>query len=115
LNSSHYSPEKTNGMNFAVPIDVVCRIVGLLREGKDPAPPVLQFDLGTTLNEGELVIAQVDDALADKLKVGDRITAVRKPGEAHPYVIGSEGVGRYLKVMSECAKAQIARLRTPNS
>lgn len=78
LNSSHYSPEKTNGMNFAVPIDVVCRIVGLLREGKDPAPPVLQFDLGTTLNEGELVIAQVDDALADKLKVGDRITAVNK-------------------------------------
>ena len=51
----------------------------------------------------------------DNASIRARIMAVRKPGEAHPYVIGGEGVGRYLTVMSECAKAQIARLKTPNS
>ena len=51
----------------------------------------------------------------DNASIRARIMAVRKPGEAHPYVIGGQGVGRYLTVMSECAKAQIARLKTPNS
>jgi len=36
--------------------------------------------------------------------------AKRKPGEAHPYVIGSDGVERYLTVADECAKAGLARL-----
>ena len=30
--------------------------------------------------------------------------AVRKPGDAHPYVTGTEGVMRYLTVAEECAK-----------
>ena len=51
----------------------------------------------------------------DNASIRARIMAVRKPGETHPYVIGTEGVTRYLTVMSECAKAQIARLKTPNS
>lgn len=34
----------------------------------------------------------------------------RKPGTPHPYVVGPEGITRYLTVASECAKAGLARL-----
>ena len=36
--------------------------------------------------------------------------AKRKPGDPHPYVIGKDGVQRYLTVANECAKAGLARL-----
>jgi metallo-beta-lactamase class B len=36
--------------------------------------------------------------------------AARKPGDPHPYVIGQEGVKRYLTVVDECAKAGLLRL-----
>ncbi len=51
----------------------------------------------------------------DSASIRARIMAVRKTGEAHPYDIGTDGVVRYFTVMSECAKAQIARLKAPNS
>jgi metallo-beta-lactamase class B len=34
----------------------------------------------------------------------------RKPGDPHPYVIGNDGVMRYLTVADECAKAGLRRL-----
>ena len=36
--------------------------------------------------------------------------ATRKPGDPHPYVIGTESVRRYLKVAEECAAAAMLRL-----
>ena len=33
----------------------------------------------------------------------------RRPGEPHPYVIGKDGVQRYLTVVDECAQAGLAR------
>ena len=36
--------------------------------------------------------------------------AKRKPGEPHPYVIGTDGVRRYLTVANECAQAALAGL-----
>jgi metallo-beta-lactamase class B len=35
--------------------------------------------------------------------------ARRKPGDPHPYVIGTEGVQRYLTVVDECAQAGLTR------
>jgi metallo-beta-lactamase class B len=35
----------------------------------------------------------------------------RKPGDPHPYVIGAEGVQRYLTVAEECAQAGLARVQ----
>ena len=35
--------------------------------------------------------------------------AARRPGDAHPFVVGTEGYQRFLTVMSECTKAQLAR------
>lgn len=37
--------------------------------------------------------------------------ATRKPGDPHPYVIGSAGVQRYLTVVDECAQAGLTRHR----
>ena len=33
----------------------------------------------------------------------------RKPGERHPYVVGTEVVARYLTVVNECAQAGLTR------
>jgi metallo-beta-lactamase class B len=38
--------------------------------------------------------------------------AARKPGDAHPFVVGTDGYQRFLAVMSECAQAQLER-RSP--
>ncbi len=35
--------------------------------------------------------------------------AARRPGEAHPFVVGTDGYQRFLTVMSECTNAQLAR------
>ena len=37
--------------------------------------------------------------------------AQRKPGDPHPYVIGKDGVQRYLTVVDECAQAGLAHAR----
>jgi metallo-beta-lactamase class B len=36
--------------------------------------------------------------------------ATRKPGDPHPYVIGADGVQRYMTVVNECAQAGLARV-----
>ncbi|HUQ53031.1 MAG TPA: MBL fold metallo-hydrolase [Gammaproteobacteria bacterium] len=35
--------------------------------------------------------------------------AARRPGDAHPFVVGRDGYQRFLTVMRECANAQLAR------
>jgi len=35
----------------------------------------------------------------------------RKTGDPHPYVIGTDGVQRYLTVVDECAQAGLARVQ----
>jgi hypothetical protein len=45
---------------------------------------------------------EFDGALA-KLAAEEK----RKPGEANPYVVGSDTVKRYLTVAEECAKAEL--------
>jgi metallo-beta-lactamase class B len=35
--------------------------------------------------------------------------AMRRPGDAHPFVVGTDAYQRFLTVMSECANAQLAR------
>ena len=37
--------------------------------------------------------------------------ALRKPGDAHPYVIGKDAVAGYLTVAAECAKAVLATMK----
>ena len=35
----------------------------------------------------------------------------RKPGDPHPYVVGTESVKRYLTVADECAKAGLVQFQ----
>ncbi len=51
----------------------------------------------------------------DNAYIKARLLAVRKPGEAHPFDVGTEAIARYLTVKSECALAQAERLKRPNS
>ena len=37
---------------------------------------------------------------------------MRKPSDTSPFVVGTDGVARYMTVLSECAKA--AKIRTKN-
>jgi hypothetical protein len=39
------------------------------------------------------------------------LLAQRKPGEPHPYVIGTEAVRGYLTVASECASAALEAMK----
>jgi hypothetical protein len=41
------------------------------------------------------------------------ILAARKPGDPHPYVIGTTQVVNYLTVVDECARARLLRLSSP--
>ena len=49
----------------------------------------------------------VFDGFADKLAA----VRVRKPGEPNPFVVGQANYTRFVEVMSECAKATLARLK----
>jgi metallo-beta-lactamase class B len=46
----------------------------------------------------------------DESKTKLPLVAKRKAGEPHPYVVGADGVLRYLKVAQECATAALMRL-----
>ena len=39
-----------------------------------------------------------------------RLIKVRRAGEPHPYAVGTEGVGRYFKLLEECAQVSKAKL-----
>ena len=76
VNASGFSKSVSEGLNFAVPSKQACNILSLLKQGKDPSPPVLPVTFATTSRERELVVAQSDGDWADKLKPGDRILGV---------------------------------------
>ena len=46
----------------------------------------------------------------DGSKIKQPLLAKRKAGDPNPYVVGNEGVRRYLKVAEECATAGLMRL-----
>ena len=65
--------------------------------------------------EAGATVLMTNHSAFDNAATKARLVEVRRPGEAHPYDVGSDAVGRYLTVMSECARAQIARLKGPSS
>lgn len=76
INAAVLDKSKTEGMNFAVPANLACTIINLLRDGRNPAPPVLPVSFAETLVDRELVVAEVRDKWADSLRIGDRVLAV---------------------------------------
>ena len=76
INSSGFAKSVAEGLNFAVPSRLACRILDLLKQGKNPAPPILPVDFATTTKDRELVIAQVRGDWVGKLMPGDRVLSV---------------------------------------
>jgi metallo-beta-lactamase class B len=46
----------------------------------------------------------------DGTKVKAPALALRRPGQPHPYVIGKDGVSRYMTIAAECARAALINL-----
>ena len=74
INASGFTASE--GLNFAVPIPLVCTIIDLLKASKNPSPPILPAKFALTLGDRELVIAAVKDDWANKLKIGDRLVSI---------------------------------------
>ena len=49
----------------------------------------------------------------DNAYTKSRLVKARAPGETHPYVVGAEGVGRYFKLLEECAEVAKTKLAAP--
>lgn len=76
VNTSKVSVKDSEKVAFATPIKFACTILNLIRENKDPSPPILPIEFASTRKDREVVIAKVFPAWADKVKIGDRILAV---------------------------------------
>ena len=88
----------TEGLNFAVPIQPICKIISLYNEGKNPQPPLLPFTFGTNENTEEHVIIAGNrfGDIPEGFKIGDRVTAVNKtkvksPTEIFTLLRGTDG------------------------
>ena len=70
--------EETQGLNFAVPMKPICKIVSLLKEGKNPSPPKLPFNFATNESSEEYLIVApgMSGEIPNGFKMGDRIVAV---------------------------------------
>jgi serine protease Do len=76
VNTSKVSNKDSEKVAFATPIRFACTILSLLRENRDPSPPILPIEFASTRKDREVVVAKVYEAWADKIKIGDRILAV---------------------------------------
>ena len=76
INRATYSKSKAEGLSFAVPMKLVCTVLGLLRAGRDPAPPVMPVTFASSFNEGELIVVKAGAMWSNDLRPGDRIVAV---------------------------------------
>lgn len=76
VNTSKYNDKHAENTNFAIPVEDVCQIVALLKQGKDPAPPKLPvafFNLGD--RDAVVIAKQFDDQASVDLQAYDRIIA----------------------------------------
>ncbi len=69
-----------------------------------------RFKQITTNAGADVILSNHTDFDGSKTKLP--ALAQRRPGDPHPYVIGKEGVQRYLTTVDECAQAGLARVQT---
>lgn len=67
INSASMDKVKTEGLNFALPIDYACHVLQLLQRGRDPSPPDLPV---TFLNDDETHKLVVASVVPDKANLG---------------------------------------------
>jgi len=78
VNAATLPRATSEGLNFAVPIGHVCRVIGLMYNGRDPSPPLLPLLFATDdNNEDALIVARtLPGKWNDLFRPGDRILAV---------------------------------------
>lgn len=81
VNAAKIADEEVEGISFAVPMSYACTIIDLLKQGKDPSPPVRLVDFAIDGNEEQtLTVARSRlPAGAIELRVGDEILALESP------------------------------------
>lgn len=105
-------------MHFAVPIKLVCTILDLLRQGKDPAPPLLPISFATTLQDKEVIVGSVRGDWSRDLHVGDRILAVngdRSARNASRVLDHMRGKKQVSLVIERNSKEHVITLNVPAS
>jgi len=76
VNTSKYNDENAENTNFAIPIQDVCQILELLKQGKDPAPPKMPVAFFNLEDRDAVVVARrFDDGESVGLQADDRIVA----------------------------------------
>ena len=95
--------EDSEGLNFAVPLQPVCKAVALLKEGKDPSPPQLpiSFASNDVLEKYLTVAGNRFGALPDGIEIGDTLIsvneiAVNTPTEVATILRGFDGSAAFV-------------------
>lgn len=84
LNTASMRKDQAEGLSFAVPMPFVCRILGLLKQNRDPSPPARAVDFAIEENDERTLIVAASDLAAGSLdiRVGDEILAAGSPPRA---------------------------------
>mgnify|MGYP007000371405 len=68
---------KSKGLNFAVPGEVLCKIYDLLKNNKNPSPPILPFRFATNKQlEKHMAIGTLKNNSLKNIVAGDIITHI---------------------------------------
>ena len=100
--------DDTEGLNFAVPAKPICKILSLLREGKDPSPPKLpiSFAVNEAAEEYLIVGGSTSGDLPAGFVLGDRVlkvggVAVKTPTELKTLLRGKTGEALFVLERSD--------------
>ena len=77
IGTASYNDDDAENTNFAVPMTEVCDILGLLKDGRNPAPPQLDVAFYDLRDSEELIVARsyLEPGMLD-LQPGDKILTV---------------------------------------
>ena len=76
ISSASLASDKTEGLNFALPIKYACKVIALLKAGVDPSPPNLGVEFFETEDSKPLKVAEVFDENISNLKAGDIVKGI---------------------------------------
>ncbi len=76
INSAVANDDKTEGLNFALPIRSVCTVIELLNKGIDPSPINLGIIFYKSEDNSDLKVAYVDKSINKAIQKGDIIKSV---------------------------------------
>ena len=85
---------KSKGLNFAIPGEILCKIYDLLKNNKNPSPPILPFRFATNKQlEKHMAIGTIKDNDLKDIKAGDIVThiddiQIKTPTELSNYLRG---------------------------